>query len=355
MPGRNKQSEEYRYGFNGAERDDEVHGEGNSYDLGLRQYDPRLARMKSLDPRTPEYPWQSPFVYHRNSPISTIDYLGGGGKDDETKIDPSGGANIGEVEVDLGNNMSFSWEIQLVEEKVTKLSKKVILFGGVDLYAEGDFGETVPQIASWLNKKNVKYNLGLEKGAIEIFNSNPYAYGDHESEVINPIVDKIIEDFDTKNGTLVIYGYSYGGHIAMRVTEALEKKGIKVEFLLTIDAAFGPASGYGGAIGGAVDRSVSKNVNTNVNIYQLIPSGVASKGGANSGGNIVKNVNVTFNKNANGERISHGNIDNYTDLWATQAIIYALTNKLQTLKSMTSAKIEESIILYDKIRTQKSK
>ncbi|MCH2228650.1 MAG: hypothetical protein MK033_12840, partial [Candidatus Caenarcaniphilales bacterium] len=87
MPGRNKQSEEYRYGFNGAERDDEVHGEGNSYDLGLRQYDPRLGRMKSLDPRTPEYPWQSPFVYHANSPISVIDYLGGGagpGDDEKT-------------------------------------------------------------------------------------------------------------------------------------------------------------------------------------------------------------------------------------------------------------------------------
>ena len=34
--------------------------------------------MKSRDPRAPEYPWQSPYVYHRNSPMNHIDYLGGG-------------------------------------------------------------------------------------------------------------------------------------------------------------------------------------------------------------------------------------------------------------------------------------
>lgn len=83
MPGRSGNSDKYRYGFNGAEKDDEAKGLGNQYDLGLRTYDPRLGRMFSRDPRAPEYPWQSPYVYHRNSPISIIDYLGGGGIDDE--------------------------------------------------------------------------------------------------------------------------------------------------------------------------------------------------------------------------------------------------------------------------------
>ncbi len=81
MPGRTYNSGKYRYGFNGMEKDDEVKGEGNSYDFGLRHYDPRLGRMKSIDPRTPEYPWQSPYVYHRNNPINFIDYLGGGDDD----------------------------------------------------------------------------------------------------------------------------------------------------------------------------------------------------------------------------------------------------------------------------------
>ena len=75
--------ERYWFGFNGAELENEIYGEGNAYDLGLRMYDARLARMFSIDPRTPEYPWQSPYVYHRNRPIAVIDFMGGG--DDDLK------------------------------------------------------------------------------------------------------------------------------------------------------------------------------------------------------------------------------------------------------------------------------
>ena len=131
MPGRNKQSEEYRYGFNGAERDDEVHGEGNSYDLGLRQYDPRLGRMKSLDPRTPEYPWQSPFVYHKNSPIAVIDYLGGGDNDYGTPeeaeaarqeaIREYGEKRVGEIYQD-GNE----WGFEVTNQEHTDISEVVV-------------------------------------------------------------------------------------------------------------------------------------------------------------------------------------------------------------------------------------
>ena len=34
--------------------------------------------MTSIDPRAIEYPWQSPYAYHRNSPIWKVDFLGGG-------------------------------------------------------------------------------------------------------------------------------------------------------------------------------------------------------------------------------------------------------------------------------------
>ncbi|OWP82669.1 hypothetical protein BWK59_14625 [Flavobacterium davisii] len=78
IPNRHGSSTAYRYGFNGMEKDDELKGEGNSYDLGLRIFDPRIARMFKIDPRSKEYPWQSPYVYHRNSPLASIDYLGGG-------------------------------------------------------------------------------------------------------------------------------------------------------------------------------------------------------------------------------------------------------------------------------------
>ena len=74
MPGRNKQSEEYRYGFNGMERDDEVSGGGNSYTTHYRQNDPRLGRWLSTDPK--HHYSQTPYCSMDNNPISFNDILG---------------------------------------------------------------------------------------------------------------------------------------------------------------------------------------------------------------------------------------------------------------------------------------
>ncbi|MFA6925213.1 MAG: RHS repeat-associated core domain-containing protein, partial [Bacteroidales bacterium] len=52
MPGRNFNTTTYRHGFNGKEKDDELKGSGNSYDYGMRIYDPRLGRFLSVDPLT---------------------------------------------------------------------------------------------------------------------------------------------------------------------------------------------------------------------------------------------------------------------------------------------------------------
>ncbi|HET9056450.1 MAG TPA: RHS repeat-associated core domain-containing protein, partial [Chitinophagaceae bacterium] len=67
-----------RYGFNGKENDNEIKGEGNQLDYGARIYDPRLGRWLSTDPLTAEYAWQSPYAYHKNSPIVSIDWQGKG-------------------------------------------------------------------------------------------------------------------------------------------------------------------------------------------------------------------------------------------------------------------------------------
>jgi len=66
----------YRYGFQGQERDDEVKGEGNSYDFGARMYDSRLGRFLSLDPMKKRYPYMAPYVFAADNPIVFIDYEG---------------------------------------------------------------------------------------------------------------------------------------------------------------------------------------------------------------------------------------------------------------------------------------
>lgn len=71
-------SQNYRYGFNGKEKDDEIKGSGNSLDFGVRMYDSRLGCFFSVDPDFNEYEYQSPYVYAGNSPIKFTDVDGEG-------------------------------------------------------------------------------------------------------------------------------------------------------------------------------------------------------------------------------------------------------------------------------------
>jgi RHS repeat-associated protein len=57
----------YRYGFNGKEKDNK---DGVvQYDYGFRIYDPRLVRFKSVDPLTGSYPYFTPYQFASNNPI----------------------------------------------------------------------------------------------------------------------------------------------------------------------------------------------------------------------------------------------------------------------------------------------
>ncbi|MCB0740980.1 MAG: RHS repeat-associated core domain-containing protein [Chitinophagaceae bacterium] len=76
MPGRTYSSSSYRYGFNGKENDNEVKGEGNQQDYGMRIYDPRLGRFLSLDPLTAKFPFYTPYQFAGNSPIWAVDLDG---------------------------------------------------------------------------------------------------------------------------------------------------------------------------------------------------------------------------------------------------------------------------------------
>ncbi len=76
MPNKHGDDNQYRYGFNGKEKIDEMEGDGNSYDFGARMYDPRIGRWLSLDPLMDQFPWMSPFVGFDNNPILYIDPYG---------------------------------------------------------------------------------------------------------------------------------------------------------------------------------------------------------------------------------------------------------------------------------------
>ncbi len=76
MPGRNYSAgSEYRYGFNGKERDKEAAGT-TTYDYGFRIYSPALGKFLSVDPLTQSYPWYTPYQFAGNKPVVAIDLDG---------------------------------------------------------------------------------------------------------------------------------------------------------------------------------------------------------------------------------------------------------------------------------------
>lgn len=78
MPGRKFPiSSTYRYGFNGKENDNEVKGEGNEQDYGMRIYDTRIGKFLSVDPLRKKFPHFSPYQFAGNTPIQAVDLDGG--------------------------------------------------------------------------------------------------------------------------------------------------------------------------------------------------------------------------------------------------------------------------------------
>jgi RHS repeat-associated protein len=76
MPGRNMNSGDYRYGFQGQEMDDEVKGEGNSVNYKYRMHDSRVGRFFAVDPLAPEYPHNSPYAFSENRVIDGVELEG---------------------------------------------------------------------------------------------------------------------------------------------------------------------------------------------------------------------------------------------------------------------------------------
>ena len=104
----------HRFGFNGMEKDDEVHNaNGSSYTTDFRQLDPRLGgRWWSLDPIVK--PWESPYAGFSNNPIYFIDpsgldpgdpYKKGDEQGDKGTEAPNGGTRDGEGGVTGGENI----------------------------------------------------------------------------------------------------------------------------------------------------------------------------------------------------------------------------------------------------------
>lgn len=194
---------------------------------------------------------------------------------------------------------------------------KVLLLGGIDYYNDGTYGVN-KKLAEYVEKISFsdKYNIPLKKGDIQIVNSPAFSNEKGGKDIFKDILKIIKNGFDYKNGTLILYGYSWGGQLLLEFLKYFKQNGIRISLLVTIDAARGLFSF-------AVNNDITTNVNYNLNIYQTKPSIIGSYGGENEGNN-VKNVNLTGEVNSKNESIVHSNIDDYTLLYSAQIIVYAL-------------------------------
>jgi RHS repeat-associated protein len=75
MPGRIWIQDDYRYSFNGQEKDNEIYG-GNSTTAEYWQYDTRLGRRWNVEPLASKYPFISPYAVFGGNPIRFIDPKG---------------------------------------------------------------------------------------------------------------------------------------------------------------------------------------------------------------------------------------------------------------------------------------
>ncbi len=73
MPGRDYQSSNYRYGYQGKEKENDLKGTANAYDFGARILDPRLGRWLSTDPLADNQPGWSPYKAFLDNPIYWTD------------------------------------------------------------------------------------------------------------------------------------------------------------------------------------------------------------------------------------------------------------------------------------------
>ncbi len=107
MPGRQwENAAKFRYGFNGKENDNEIQGEGNQQDYGMRIYDPRVGKFLSTDPLASSYAYYTPYQFAGDSPIKFVDLDG---------LEPSvSGSKVGETQTGTnGNNnkaVTWSWD-----------------------------------------------------------------------------------------------------------------------------------------------------------------------------------------------------------------------------------------------------
>lgn len=178
------------YGYNGKEKDDEVKGSGNSYDFGVRIYDPRLGRWMSVDPLAKKYSGESPYSYAGNSPIIFIDLEGETKIVYTTTIDKNGkSTTVKKIDEKAVATATFKTYVDAFGQHKTEIVYDIVVFVTVD-YSKGKDGK--PLITA--SAKLLERSLLTKEDANKAINA------------VTPAMDKTAEAFTTAG--IVVTGAS---------------------------------------------------------------------------------------------------------------------------------------------------
>ncbi len=192
MVGRSFSSNQYRYGFNGYEKDDEVKGSGNSLDFGARIYDSRLGRWLTVDPQFRKQPGWTPYKAFLDNPIFYVDPAGETEYSTVIRINKKTGKTTLEVakfnrimtdgEIKSKKTLlgGSYWEVDYYDynsltiittnkngKETTTTRKEIIKENGVkdsDSFNRGDNGDTKVDWGIDISRSGINFTLSSGKG-----------------------------------------------------------------------------------------------------------------------------------------------------------------------------------------------
>jgi len=162
MPGRNFSSSNYRYGFNGKENDNDVKGQGNQQDYGMRIYDPRLGKFLSVDPIAAKFPALTAYQFSNNSPIQNIDL---DGLEDVPKSRKLTGEELNSLI--SGSNIS---KLKILAKLVNESKTTILKVDGKDIVdlVKSSNSKNVVHLKNQINEIEKIDNLTIDKGKLNL-------------------------------------------------------------------------------------------------------------------------------------------------------------------------------------------
>lgn len=220
MVGRSEVGPDYRFGFQGQERDEEIKGIGNSINYKFRIHDPRTGRFFSRDQLSGKYPYYSPYAFSGNRVIDAVELEG------LEPAKPKSGANnlIIVIQGYVGVNPPKN------KTQANHDPNSYVDYGGL-----GDIKK------AFGNKSETQ---------VVIFSSS------HAQNTINDAASTIT-DFKAANpeGKIIIVGHSLGADNAVNLGAKVED--VAIDLMITLDIA-----DYWD------DDNISSNVKDAVNFFQ---------------------------------------------------------------------------------------